>query len=86
MRQVFKLLNMIRRLLLSKKSIEERLAKRKGQCRKCGQCCTGCKYLTQNQLCEVYEKRSKWCHKDFPIDRIDIIAFGIKDCGYSFDR
>jgi len=72
-------------MIIDKDYISKKLAKRQGQCLKCGQCCRGCKHLKDN-LCLVYENRPFYCHQDFPIDQQDLDAFGIKNCGYSFEK
>lgn len=70
---------------LDKNYISKKLAKRQGECIKCGQCCKSCKHL-QNKLCTTYESRPFYCHQDFPIDELDQKAFSVKDCGYWFEK
>lgn len=57
-------------------------SRRKGQCKKCGQCCKRCLYLTEDNSCSVYHNRPRWCAVDFPIDNLDIKLREIKNCGY----
>jgi hypothetical protein len=65
--------------------ISKKLALRKGKCLKCGKCCLGCKYLDEKtKKCKVYKNRPWYCHKDFPIDNLDLKVFGVKNCGYRF--
>lgn len=85
---MFKLLNRLRRnfMQLTKKDyIINKMKKRKGYCKKCGQCCKGCNYLDKKtNFCKVYNKRPFYCHKQFPIDNLDQKVFRVKNCGYSF--
>ncbi|OGJ12413.1 hypothetical protein A3K82_02615 [Candidatus Pacearchaeota archaeon RBG_19FT_COMBO_34_9] len=88
MRGILKTINALRRRimqLINNNYIKNKLAKRRGKCRKCGKCCRHCKFLNrETKLCKVY-KKSPWnCHKDFPLDKLDQKIWNIKDCGYSF--
>lgn len=72
--------------LVDKDYVKKKLARRKGQCLKCGQCCKGCKHLDgKTKLCNVYNNRPEWCHKDFPINELDKKVFDVDKCGYGFD-
>ena len=73
--------------LVDKDYAAKKLAKRKGQCKKCAQCCTDCPWLDETTLlCTTYDNRAFWkCFKDFPLDRQDQEAWEVKDCGYHFD-
>ena len=72
--------------LIKKDYVRKKLEKRKGECRRCGQCCRGCPNLGKDNLCRVYENRPSWlCFRDFPLDELDQRAWNVKDCGYSFD-
>lgn len=86
---MFKLLNKLRReinKILNKNYIKNKLKKRKGYCKKCGQCCKGCKHLDKKtNLCKTYENRPFYCHRQFPIDKLDQKIFKVKNCGYSFN-
>ncbi|MFA6022481.1 MAG: YkgJ family cysteine cluster protein [Candidatus Pacearchaeota archaeon] len=89
MSQLLKLPNRIRRQVMQisdKDYIINKLNKRIGQCKKCGQCCKGCKFLdTETKLCKVYDDRPWLCHKDFPLDKLDQKIWGVKNCGYNFE-
>lgn len=65
---------------------KNKLKKRNGKCKKCGKCCGDCFYLNEKtNLCKIYKKRPAFlCHKDFPLDNVDLWLWDIKDCGYSF--
>ncbi|MFA5856165.1 MAG: hypothetical protein WC867_02335 [Candidatus Pacearchaeota archaeon] len=87
MRDLLKAGNRLRRIFfkkIKKDYIKNKLEKRKGYCKKCGDCCKGCKHLSKENLCLVYDKRPWWCHKEFPIDKIDQKVFNVKRCGYNF--
>jgi len=74
--------------LFNRAYFENKLAKRKGKCKKCGKCCEGCMYLDKKtKLCKIYNKRPCFvCHKDFPLDKVDLWLWNIKDCGYRFEK
>jgi hypothetical protein len=62
------------------------LEKRKGECQRCGRCCSigfRCPHLTDNNVCQRYETRYEQCMR-FPIDRSDLHYLGDK-CGFYFD-
>ena len=86
---MLKLINRFRRKLMqrvNKDYIKNKLSKRKGKCKKCGKCCKGCKHLNaKTNLCKIYKNRPWFCHKNFPIDKMDQKVFKIKNCGYSFE-
>ena len=86
---MLKLINRFRRKLMqrvNKDYIKNKLSKRKGKCKKCGKCCKGCKHLNaKTNLCKIYKNRPWFCHKNFPIDKMDQKVFRIKNCGYSFE-
>ena len=85
---MLKLINKLRRNfmeLISKDYIKNKIKKRKGKCKKCGECCRGCNHLEKTNLCRTYKKRPFYCHKNFPIDQLDQKVFRIKNCGYSFE-
>ena len=84
---MLKLLNKLRReinKILNKDYIKNKLKKRKGNCKKCGQCCKGCKHLDKKNLCKTYGNRPFYCHQQFPIDKLDQKVFRVKNCGYKF--
>jgi Fe-S-cluster containining protein len=84
---MLKLLNRLRRnsmQLIKKDYIINKIKKRKGKCKKCGQCCKGCKNLDKTNICQIYNHRPFYCHKQFPIDKLDKKVFKVKNCGYSF--
>ncbi len=86
MRDLLKGLNRVRRMvgvLIDKDYIKKKIKKRKGQCNRCGECCKRCKYLKKNK-CVIYNKRLWFCYKEFPLDKFDILIFGVKKCGYRF--
>jgi len=73
------------RKLVDKNYIKNKLKKRKGRCRKCGQCCKGCIYLDKKtNLCRTYKSRPWFCYKDFPLDKFDQKLWNVKNCGYKF--
>lgn len=49
-------------------------------CKKCGKCCkiTGCNYIGDDNLCQIYENRPQAC-KDFPASPFEGLPDG---CGY----
>ncbi|MFA5992576.1 MAG: YkgJ family cysteine cluster protein [Candidatus Pacearchaeota archaeon] len=72
--------------LTNKNYIQDKINKRKGECKKCGQCCENCKFLDKTtNLCKVYETRPFYCHQEFPLDKTDQKIWKIKSCGYSFE-
>jgi len=85
---LLKLPNRLRRnfmQIIDKNYLSKKLSNRSGECLKCGQCCRGCKYFdVETKLCKVYENRQWFCHRDFPIDKLDQKIFKVKDCGYKF--
>jgi len=89
-RQIIKIPNMLRRrimVLIDRDYIRKKIAKRSGKCRKCGQCCTGCRHLGKDKLCKAYKKRPAIvCHQQFPIDSLDQKVWGVKNCGYRFKK
>lgn len=90
MKDLLKLANRMRRkimLSIDKDYVKKKLAKRRGNCLKCGQCCHGCEFWDEKTgLCNVYDSRPSFCHRDFPIDRLDQKVFGVEDCGYKFNE
>jgi hypothetical protein len=64
--------------------IANKLKKRRGACKKCGDCCRHCRLLGKDNLCTVYEKRPFLCYREFPLDRLDQKIWEVKDCGYTF--
>jgi hypothetical protein len=73
--------------LFDKDYTKNKLKKRKGKCKKCGECCRGCKFLNKKtKLCKVYKKRPHLCYKAFPIDKLDQKIWKVKDCGYHFTK
>lgn len=57
------------------------ISKREGKCRQCGKCCKGCDHLEKNK-CIIYNNRPIRCNKNFPIDKLDLWFYNIKECGY----
>lgn len=49
-------------------------------CKKCGKCCkiTGCNYIGEDNLCQIYENRPEAC-KNFPSSPFEGLPEG---CGY----
>lgn len=71
--------------LIDKDYIKNRLKKRKGSCRKCGECCKRCIHLDKStKLCKVYNSRPILCYKEFPLDKLDQKIWNVKNCGYNF--
>jgi len=90
MRNFFKIINALQRRIISvidKNYTKKKLAKRKGECKKCGKCCENCKFLNKKtNLCKIYDNRPWNCHKDFPLTKLDQKIWGIKNCGYYFEN
>jgi hypothetical protein len=89
MNELLKLPNKLRRefmKLLDNDYIKKKLQKRKGLCKKCGQCCKGCKHLGKDNLCKTYDNRPWTCYKDFPLDNLDKKIWQVRNCGYSFEE
>lgn len=96
MRNFLKAINAPRRRimqLVNKDHIKNKLAKRKGECRKCGACCGNCKFLdkttktTKIKLCTIHNNRPWNCYKDFPLDKLDQRIWNVEDiCGYEFEK
>ncbi len=90
MRNFLKTINAPRRRimqLINKDHIKNKLAKRKGECKKCGKCCGDCTFLDKKtKLCTVHENRPWNCYRDFPLDRLDQKIWNVRDCGYNFER
>ncbi len=90
MKGLLKPLNKLRRSfmqIVDKGYIRKKIAKRRGKCMKCGECCSGCKFLDEKtNLCKVYGDRPGIsCYRGFPLDRLDQKIFGVeKTCGYKF--
>lgn len=62
-------------------------ALRRGECRRCGQCCAimfRCPHLREANQCGVYPKRYEQC-KLFPIDPRDLTDVPGRGCGFRFD-
>jgi hypothetical protein len=86
MRVFSKIANKFRRILMQKINpnyLKNKLSKRKGKCKRCGECCKGCGYFKVNK-CLIYENRPFWCYKEFPMDNMDQRIFNVKNCGYNF--
>lgn len=85
---MLKIFNKLRReinKLINKNYVKNKLKKRESYCKKCGQCCKGCKHLDKKtNLCKTYNHRPFYCHQDFPIDNLDQKVFKVKNCGYNF--
>ncbi len=74
--------------LIDRNYIKNKLKRRYGKCKKCGQCCKGCIFLDKKtKLCKVYKHRN-WifCYKEFPLDEEEQKAWGVKNCGYKFRK
>ena len=74
--------------IIDRDYVQKKLSKRRGECKRCGQCCRGCPLLDVNtMLCRTYDRRPVgMCFKDFPLDERDQRAWNVKDCGYSFEK
>lgn len=85
----------IRRFYLShfrKDYIEDQLKRRKGICNMCGRCCQlgyRCIYLTDDNVCSVYQ-RHRWLRPvqcaAFPIDSKDMGEMDNPQCGFYFEN
>jgi len=88
MRVLLKPFNRLRReimQLVNKDYIKNKLKKRKGRCKKCGECCKGCKFLDKKtRLCKTYNNRPWLCYKEFPLDNLDKWVWKAKNCGFDF--
>jgi hypothetical protein len=71
---------------VDKDYVKRKTAKRTGECRKCGDCCSDCDYLDQKtRLCKVYDNRPRvFCYKDFPLSKFDQDIWEVRNCGYKF--
>lgn len=71
--------------LIDKDYFKKKLAKRRGKCRKCGDCCGNCRFLDKKtKLCKIYKKRPWNCYQEFPLDKLDQKIWAVKKCGYKF--
>lgn len=69
---------------LQRKEVMKWLAKREGECARCGKCCNPCPALDKkNKRCRIYGIRPAIC-KEFPLTPDDIK--NIKKCGFNFKR
>jgi hypothetical protein len=65
--------------------VEKMLKLRRGECRRCGNCCTimiRCPHLEGDSECTVYDKRARQC-RAFPIDSRDLRG-RLSSCGHYF--
>jgi len=65
--------------------VERMRALRRGECRRCGECCTimfRCPHLEGRNECTVYERRALQCRM-FPIDERDLRG-RFSSCGFYF--
>lgn len=70
---------------IDKNYVNKKINKRTGQCKKCGKCCEDCEFLDKKtKLCKTYENRPWFCYKEFPLDKLDLKIWNIKNCGYRF--
>jgi len=85
-----KFANRIRRetnKLINRNYVQNKLKNRKGNCKRCGKCCVGCKYFDKKtKLCLVYNNRPWFCYKEFPLDDLDQKVFRVKYCRYVFNK
>ena len=88
--EILQVFDGVRRYFLrkfNKNYVKNKLAKRKGKCKKCGKCCKGCIYLNKKtKRCKIYKHRPKFlCYQEFPLDRRDQKLWRVeKTCGYKF--
>lgn len=65
---------------------------RKGKCKACGLCCSGCQYKMTSGACLVYENRLKYkprCNTRFPetwLQQKANLGTRNKECGYNWKR
>lgn len=88
MKQLIKLPLRIQRgflKLIDSKYVEKKMQKRTGKCKKCGNCCKGCKFLDKKtHLCTTYNHRPFACYKEFPLSNFDKKVWKVPDCGFNF--
>jgi len=78
----------VRRFYLAafrKKYVEQMREFRRGECRRCGMCCTfmiRCPFLEGENQCTIYEKRPRQCRL-FPIEPRDLRG-RFSACGHYF--
>jgi hypothetical protein len=68
------------------KTIHEELREKyeiKGECSKCGECCSGCHYY-KNKVCDDYDNRPKTCI-DFPLEG-DLLSKKFPNCSFYLDK
>lgn len=70
--------------------VQRQMARREGDCAKCGQCCQlvyECPMLTREKRCLIYGDLRPMACRYFPIDRRDLRDMRIKGvkCGFRFD-
>jgi len=78
-----------------KKYVRESLARRRGECHRCGACCqmgNRCRFLYYEDglaCCKVYDRRKSPNCRRFPMDERDLadrdLILPDRPCGYFFD-
>ncbi len=74
----------------NKKKLEEEQAKVIGKCKNCGKCCEGCKYLTSDKKCSIYNQRLETGHigcvySPMPLDLKSGLRKNYLGCGFRLD-
>lgn len=75
---------------LSRKYIENQMARRRGHCRQCAACCNfsyPCPLLEKSGACQIYNTTRPRVCRLFPINQADIddVTYCGGTCGYWFD-
>ncbi len=69
---------------MKKKEVMAWRAKRRGECARCGRCCSLClAHDSKNKRCRIYRIRPSVC-KAFPLTPEDVA--NIHTCGFYFER
>lgn len=76
-------------MLLKKETVASGLARRRGECLGCGECCKAsfdCPFLYRQGdrlLCRIHETKPEVC-KTYPFNEQDVFPHTIGKCGYYF--
>lgn len=68
--------------------LKKYITARKGKCKKCGSCCSGCDFLDKKtNLCKDFEIAKQIGCTVYPISRFDQVRNGVEDvCGYYWEK